>query len=258
MDFGFIQNFMDQADLLEKIYKMKEQEKVRTILIKRLEQDLIGPHDGDLSEEIYFARKGPDTEYFSGKLYPKRTKREEDENVQLLEETGRAQVEQVLESEIQKKFDKPSSMGLSFFVKTNKKKFKLKAYFSAGIYKCNRKKVEVPKKIEIHFDKETALWETVDSNEETLDVFETKEEAESFAEEQMEIKNIQYWRRKDFKDIPSIIEISLDQSQYEPQNFSEEIAGLSINYKVRKWKDLFQVSIFIINFTVIRHFTPFN
>ena len=97
---------------------MKKQEKVRELLINRFQQDLIGPHNGDLSEEIYFARKGPDSEYFTGKLYAKKTKREEDENAQLLEETGRAQVEQVLESEIPKKFDKPSSMGLSFFLES--------------------------------------------------------------------------------------------------------------------------------------------
>jgi len=226
---------------------MNKQEKVREILIERFEQDLIGPHDGDLCEEIYFARQGPDSEYFTGKLYSKRTKREEDENAQLLEETGRAQVEQVLESEIQKKFDKPSSMGLSFFVRTDKEEFELNAYFSAGMYKSKSKKVEVQKKIISNLDSETGLWEAKDSKGETLDLFETKEEVESFAEKQIETQTIKYWTRQDFKDIPSTIKISLKKSDYEPKNFSPEIDGLSINYKVRRWRDLYQVSIFVLN-----------
>ncbi len=226
---------------------MKKQEKVRELLINRFQQDLIGPHNGDLSEEIYFARKGPDSEYFTGKLYAKKTKREEDENAQLLEETGRAQVEQVLESEIPKKFDKPSSMGLSFFVSTDREEFELSAYFSAGIYKSKSKKVEVQKEILINLDAETGLWEVKDPNGEILDLFDTKEEAEFFAESQVETKTIKYWNRKDLNDIPSTIKISLKQSDYEPQKYSPEIDGLSINYKVRKWRDLYQVSIFVLN-----------
>ena len=227
---------------------MSQSEQVRELLIERFEQDLLGPHDSDTSEEIDFAIKGPDSEYFTGKLYPKRTQLDEDEKVQVEAETGYDQVSHVVESEIQKKFDKPSSMGLSFFIESKKNEILLKATFSGGVYKSIEKKIESPLECVIKQDKSASWQVKSEQGKELLKEFEKKEDAESFASQQKKIVKKKFWKRIDIKDISTTLKIPLLQTGFptKPIKF-EEIEGLSINYKVRKWKELFQISVFIMN-----------
>lgn len=190
---------------------MKGPEKVRSLILERLESDFMGPIYGR-KEEIDFASKGPDSEYLTGKLYPKKTKVEEEEKQRIAEEAGYTPIEQDLEKEIEKKFDKPSSMGLSFFLQNSASAFELKLQLEAGVYQQKKKEI----------------------------ITEKKEEK----------KIIKVWKRKQqtmIATFPVDLEPNSNGSKFKTVKTDDGVEGLKIRYKTRKWKNLLQVSVFIVN-----------
>tara|TARA_B100000427_G_scaffold327875_1_gene339638 strand:- start:5530 stop:8625 length:3096 start_codon:yes stop_codon:yes gene_type:complete len=116
------------------------QEKVRETLIKRLEEDLIGPVEG--ADEIFARGGGPNLNYFSAKLYPLDLDFTEDENEESHSQFGGKDTEHCLLEDTAKKFKKTSSMGLTFLIEKSNADIEVKVEF--GLYK--KFMVQNPKK----------------------------------------------------------------------------------------------------------------
>ena len=132
----------------------KNKEKVRELIFERFQEDLMGPIFGekeDLDRES--APGGPDDEYILGKIYPKKTEHTDEVLEEINEEkvtsSGKSIRDEGVDndqSKINKTFNKPSSIGLSFFLTSTSSNIELEMELNYGKYKNMEEEDEGGKK----------------------------------------------------------------------------------------------------------------
>ena len=120
-------------DLQSSDVKQKEQDEVRQILIKEIEDDIIGPRLGP-EEEI---NANPTSEYLAGILHPKQTKVSTEDDETISGSNGNDDTASLTEPIAANSGMMPSSIGLTCRITKNTQKVRAKISF--GRYKPIKK-----------------------------------------------------------------------------------------------------------------------
>ena len=233
---------------------------VRKKIISRLKKDLIGPYAG--KDEIIEAQDGPEKEYLVAKLFPKNSGPSEDSIEAIIAESRQTDSIEEPDVSIEPNFDKVSSAGISFYIKTEKDEFSISIVTEYARYKMAQ--ISENELIKILVDEGYINNKGAPSeNSEGKNDFkreQIKEQVKNYFIEDVDFTdenikkfhkrlNKDFWKRKEYSDRESPFVLSLKNSDFDGEisAFNKKHESLSLVVKSRMVKGHLSISLFMTN-----------